>query len=292
MRFMVGYHCGYRLKELRHSGNPSRFRFSSQELVLHEFWPVQWKFERLHRKIRQISFSFDQMQGSYAGLGTVARICVLVDWIEFSVSSLCQPARLGQVILLSPSSHLQVLLLLILPPPPNFSFPFCRIVLTRYLYLQKVQICHTSLPSRRLRATSSINMAATRTIPQAEWDLYKTRLRSLYDKEPLAKVIQLAESDYGFLARFVISIHEGWPCSNYHTSKAQYIRQFKKWGFEKNLKSEQWKGIAGMVRKRKSQGKDSQVSIKNRQIPHKKLCKEMSRYALPADNHEHTCKTI
>ena len=62
------------------------------------------------------------------------------------------------------------------------------------------------------------------------------------------------------------------------SSKAQYIRQFKKWRFEKNTKSERWKQIAKVVAKRKSRGKESEVSIHDRNISEKQLRKEMSRY--------------
>lgn len=126
-------------------------------------------------------------------------------------------------------------------------------------------------------------MEAQRKITEAEWNLHKARLQSLYitDNRTLEQVITLAASDYGFQARlgfaiyilhFVLTIRD--------TSKTQYIRQFKKWGFEKNAKSNQWKEAIGDVHKRKSQGKDSEVYIKDKLISNKKLRKEMSRHHL------------
>ena len=71
--------------------------------------------------------------------------------------------------------------------------------------------------------------------------------------------------------------------SNGDASKAQYIRQFKKWKFEKNLRSDQWKRITKVVRNRKSNGKDSEVLIKDGPVSDSRLRKEMSRYR----PHEH-----
>ena len=66
--------------------------------------------------------------------------------------------------------------------------------------------------------------------------------------------------------------------SNCDASKAQYIRQFKKWKFEKNLRGDQWKWIAKVVRNRKSSGKDSEILIKDGRVSDRRLRKEMSRY--------------
>ncbi len=77
--------------------------------------------------------------------------------------------------------------------------------------------------------------------------------------------------------------------SDHCISKAQYIRQFEKWAFKKNSSKDQWEGIAVEVRKRKYHGKDSEIFVKNKRIPDKKLRKEISRYA-PADRHEDSGK--
>ena len=66
-------------------------------------------------------------------------------------------------------------------------------------------------------------------------------------------------------------------------SKAQYIRQFKKWKFEKNLRGDQWKRIAKVVRNRKTYGKESEILIKDGRVSDRRLRKEMSRYR----PHEH-----
>lgn len=73
-------------------------------------------------------------------------------------------------------------------------------------------------------------------------------------------------------------------------SKAQYIRRFKKWGYQKNSNHENWKAITREVRKRKLRGKDSEVYIKNRHISDQKLRKEMSRYQALSHGHGCSCK--
>ena len=66
-------------------------------------------------------------------------------------------------------------------------------------------------------------------------------------------------------------------------SKAQYIRQFRKWKFDKNLRSDQWRKIAKAVDNRKSYGKDSEILIRDGRVSDRRLRKEMSRYR----PHEH-----
>jgi len=79
--------------------------------------------------------------------------------------------------------------------------------------------------------------------------------------------------------------------SDHCISKAQYIRQFEKWAFKKNSSKDQWEGIAVEVRKRKYHGKDSEIFVKNKRIPDKKLSKEISRYA-PAEVDEQYGKKL
>lgn len=48
-------------------------------------------------------------------------------------------------------------------------------------------------------------MEGPRKIPEAEWDIYKERLQSLYvtENKTLEQVIEIIASDYGFRARLV-----------------------------------------------------------------------------------------
>ena len=76
------------------------------------------------------------------------------------------------------------------------------------------------------------------------------------------------------------------------SSKAQYILQFKKWGFKKYSNKDQWKAIAIKVRKRKSQGKESEICVRGEKISDQKARKEMSRYAPPTFDPESRGKKL
>ncbi|KAF5012913.1 hypothetical protein FDECE_1047, partial [Fusarium decemcellulare] len=105
-------------------------------------------------------------------------------------------------------------------------------------------------------------MADTRKVPQTEWDSHKAVIFELYQKKTLAEMMILMESTYRFYA-----------------SKAQYIRQLKKWGVEKYSTNEKWKSAAEQVQKRKLEGKETEILINGTPVPWKKLKKEMARYA-------------
>ena len=123
-------------------------------------------------------------------------------------------------------------------------------------------------------------------IAQAHWDKHKAYLHDLYitrDKT-LSQVLQQAKDERGFQPRCVNVIPSAiLDHSDEDASKAQYIRQFKKWRFEKNLRAVQWKKIAKVVRDRKTYGKDSEILINDGRISNRRLRKEMSRYR----PHEH-----
>ncbi|KAF2175396.1 hypothetical protein K469DRAFT_610950, partial [Zopfia rhizophila CBS 207.26] len=61
--------------------------------------------------------------------------------------------------------------------------------------------------------------------------------------------------------------------------KAQYERHFKKWGFQRYTRRENWEAIALKVTKRKRDNKESEVRIDGEVVCVKKLRKELSRYA-------------
>lgn len=64
-------------------------------------------------------------------------------------------------------------------------------------------------------------------------------------------------------------------------SKSQYERQFKAWGFKKNLTSTDWGDIAHRIGKRKRQGKESMIRFNDAIIASKKVKKEISRQVKP-----------
>ena len=59
----------------------------------------------------------------------------------------------------------------------------------------------------------------------------------------------------------------------------QYSRQFKKWGFKKNRKENEWMFVASRGEKRKRDGKDfGPVWMHGQLIPEHKVRKEISRH--------------
>jgi hypothetical protein len=71
-----------------------------------------------------------------------------------------------------------------------------------------------------------------------------------------------------------------------NNSKAQYTRQLQKWKISKNLTKGDWKVIAGHLKRRKLEGRESEIRVNGLQIPRKKLKKEISRYILPSQEQE------
>ncbi|KAL3425097.1 ankyrin repeat protein [Phlyctema vagabunda] len=67
------------------------------------------------------------------------------------------------------------------------------------------------------------------------------------------------------------SIH-GIDCS-----KNQYERQFKTWNFRKKLKAAEWQFVDHRIKKRKREGKDSEVFFNNALVSAKKIKKEIPR---------------
>lgn len=67
-----------------------------------------------------------------------------------------------------------------------------------------------------------------------------------------------------------------------HYRKAQYIRKFKQWNFEKNSTKEKWKFSARCLKERKLDDKESETYINGKLIPRKKVKKEVSRYYMPS----------
>ncbi|GFF65875.1 isoform 3 of ankyrin-3 [Aspergillus lentulus] len=66
---------------------------------------------------------------------------------------------------------------------------------------------------------------------------------------------------------------------SFRKSAPQYTRQFKKWGFKKNLTDEDWKFVARRRAKRKRDGKDpGEVRVHSNLIPELKVRKETARH--------------
>lgn len=64
------------------------------------------------------------------------------------------------------------------------------------------------------------------------------------------------------------------------SSKNQYERKFKDWGFRKNLTCEEWKPVLATAKRRKESRKESKMTLNGVLVPSSKIKKEQMRYAL------------
>ncbi|RSL89694.1 hypothetical protein CDV31_015819 [Fusarium ambrosium] len=107
-------------------------------------------------------------------------------------------------------------------------------------------------------------MSRAPRIPNAQWEKHKPAIRNLYisQEKKLEDVIQLMADDHGF-----------------QPTKAQYVRKLESWGFKKNSSKEKWEHAAAVVRKRKAEGKETELQMNGKVISTKRLRKEFGRYA-------------
>ncbi|RSL62978.1 hypothetical protein CEP53_004589 [Fusarium sp. AF-6] len=106
-------------------------------------------------------------------------------------------------------------------------------------------------------------MPRARKIPRSEWEKNKQSICALFidrDKSHEELVISMAE-EHGF-----------------HASKAQYIRQLGEWNIKKYSTKKDWKHADALVRKRKIDGKETEILMNGKLISAKKLKKELGRY--------------
>ncbi|RSL91197.1 hypothetical protein CEP51_000383, partial [Fusarium floridanum] len=106
-------------------------------------------------------------------------------------------------------------------------------------------------------------MPRARKIPRSEWERNKQSICALFidrDKSHEELVLSMAE-EHGF-----------------HASKAQYIRQLGEWNIKKYSTKKDWKHADALVRKRKIDGKETEILMNGKLISAKKLKKELGRY--------------
>lgn len=105
-------------------------------------------------------------------------------------------------------------------------------------------------------------MMTTEGSSNGDWETYKDRIYQLYTIEgrTLSKLTKMM-TDLGF-----------------KRTKAQYERVFKKWGWKKHSKKDDWRFIAAQIKQREKQGRRSEVTIRGDVIPDWKIKKEVSRY--------------
>ncbi|KAF2798621.1 hypothetical protein K505DRAFT_232948, partial [Melanomma pulvis-pyrius CBS 109.77] len=98
-------------------------------------------------------------------------------------------------------------------------------------------------------------------IPGEEWERHKNVIKKLYLDEK-----RTLEGERGVM-NMMKTIH----------GFSQYETRFRRWGFRKNLKRDDWKIIDNVRAERKQAGKSSEVYLNGELIPEEKVQKETSR---------------
>ncbi|KAI8677253.1 Clr5 domain-containing protein [Fusarium sp. Ph1] len=105
------------------------------------------------------------------------------------------------------------------------------------------------------------------------WEREKEHIRALYldQNKTLDELVKCMAEDHGFYA-----------------TRAQYIRRLDSWKMRKYSTKEEWEYVDSLVRKRKLEGKESEIIMGGKPISVKKLKKELGRYGQPSSS-EKSC---
>ncbi|MCJ1349153.1 hypothetical protein MMC31_007389 [Peltigera leucophlebia] len=97
-----------------------------------------------------------------------------------------------------------------------------------------------------------------------DWTPHKAEIKEHYLVQDLSlkELLKYMEETHAFRA----------------TSEAQYETQLKKWDFRKNMTKKEWDYTLLRMRKRKFDGKESDVYFNGSKVPEKKVKKQMSRH--------------
>ncbi|GIJ92693.1 hypothetical protein Asppvi_001971 [Aspergillus pseudoviridinutans] len=107
---------------------------------------------------------------------------------------------------------------------------------------------------------------------ETEWEAYREVLQKLWMQLPMKQVIKEMESKYQFSASYDPEKGVAWW-------ETQYQRQFRKWGFRKNLSDQEWKIVNYKVKAREQHGRSSILCFGETLISDAKMRKEIARHA-------------
>ncbi|RTE77745.1 hypothetical protein BHE90_007799 [Fusarium euwallaceae] len=113
-------------------------------------------------------------------------------------------------------------------------------------------------------------------IPLSLWEREKEHIRALYldQDKTLDELVKCMAEEHGFEA-----------------TRAQYIRRLDSWKMRKYSTKEEWEYVHSLVRKRKLEGKESEIIMDGKPISVKKLKKELGRYGQPSSS-EKPCSSL
>lgn len=115
----------------------------------------------------------------------------------------------------------------------------------------------------------------------SEWERHKETIRHLYlhQDKTLKQVMKVMKDVHNFQATYssppsLIMCHTLIRIP----SAGQFERQIQKWCFRKNLTQVEWQFAVRRIKKRKREGKDTELAIDGMPIASKKLKKAIVRY--------------
>ena len=116
-------------------------------------------------------------------------------------------------------------------------------------------------------------------INSATWESHQAELKLLYldQGKNLGEIITYMEENRDFMATLVLPASLRTSHADTFSRKSQYEAIFKKWQYTKNLKPSQWQYVDNQIKKRKADGKESEVYHNGALIASKKLKKELGR---------------
>ncbi|RMJ09664.1 hypothetical protein CDV36_010695 [Fusarium kuroshium] len=119
-------------------------------------------------------------------------------------------------------------------------------------------------------------MSPAARIPLSHWEREKEHIRALYldQDKTLDELVKCMAEEHGFEA-----------------TRAQYIRRLDSWKMRKYSTKEEWEYVHSLVRKRKLEGKESEIIMDGKPISVKKLKKELGRYGQPSSS-EKPCSSL
>jgi Clr5 domain len=118
-----------------------------------------------------------------------------------------------------------------------------------------------------------------------DWEVRRPIIEELYwtDGRKLPEVMGTMKTMYNFSATYSIPTScDGNRVIDSRHRKKQYKDQFKRWNFEKNIKTDEMKAIIRVrKRRRDDEGKDTQFRLRERPVPQEKIDRFVKRQKTP-----------
>jgi hypothetical protein len=114
-----------------------------------------------------------------------------------------------------------------------------------------------------------------------DWEVRRLIIEELYwtDDRKLPEVMDIMKTMYNFSATYsILTSCDGDMVVDSRYRKKQYKDQFKRWNFEKNIKTDEMKAIIRIRRRRRdNEDKDTQFRLRQRPVLQEKINRFVKR---------------